>query len=312
MERQANYALVGVVSLAIFVGLIAFIVWLAGFSFNRQYDLYDVVFVGPIRGLSEGGEVHFNGIKVGEVSDISLDAKDPNKVIARARVTADVPIRTDSFATLEPQGITGVNFIQVTAGTSAKPLLKSTVTGNQVPILMSKRSAISDLLAGGGTVLERTVEALDRLNKVLSDQNVKSFSTTLANVESVSTELRERKAILADAQRAIQQAEKTAASIQQLAQSADQTVNGDGRRALKNLADAAEELKATARSAQGMISKLEAPTNDFATNGLPQLTEAVQSLRSTSDSLQGLVNDARQNPRGLISKPPAKEVEVEP
>ena len=35
--------------------------------------------------------------------------------------------------------------------------------------------ALSDLLEGGGTVLARTVEALDRVNKILSDKNIATF-----------------------------------------------------------------------------------------------------------------------------------------
>src|ERR1041385_9007324 len=117
MEKNANYALVGLSSLILFIGLVIFIVWLARLSISQEYDLYDIVFKGPVRGLSTGGEVHFNGIKVGEVTKISLDKADPTLVIARAKVTSDVPIRVDSYATLEPQGITGVNYVQITAGT---------------------------------------------------------------------------------------------------------------------------------------------------------------------------------------------------
>ena len=66
MERHANYALVGFATLALFLGLVVFIVWLARVEYGREYDLYDIVFVGPIQGLSQGGDVDFNGIKVGE------------------------------------------------------------------------------------------------------------------------------------------------------------------------------------------------------------------------------------------------------
>ena len=111
MERNANYALVGLSSLLLFAGIVIFVVWLARFQFARDYDMYDILFVGPVRGLNQGGEVHFNGIKVGEVTKIALDRNDSNQVIARVRVTSDVPIRTDSRATLEPQGITGVNYV---------------------------------------------------------------------------------------------------------------------------------------------------------------------------------------------------------
>ena len=84
MERNANYALVGIASTLLIIGLIAFSLWLAAFKIGKAYDNYDIVFKGPVRGLSQGVEVHFNGIKVGELTKISLDALDPTLVIARA------------------------------------------------------------------------------------------------------------------------------------------------------------------------------------------------------------------------------------
>ena len=65
MEKKSGYALIGLSALTLFIGLIVFVVWLAWLPFNREYELFDIVFVGPVRGLSEGGEVHFSGIKVG-------------------------------------------------------------------------------------------------------------------------------------------------------------------------------------------------------------------------------------------------------
>ncbi|MDI1366181.1 MAG: MlaD family protein [bacterium] len=312
MERNANYALVGAVTLAIFMGLVVFAVWLAKLQFNQDYDVYDILFVGPVRGLSEGGEVHFNGIKVGEVTKIALDKSDPNRVIARARVTSDVPIKTDSFATLEPQGITGVNYVQITAGSPAKPLLKETVQNGKIPVIRSQRSALSDLLEGGGTVLTRTIEALDRVNRVLSDDNVKTFSAALSDVQAITAEARERKAIIADAQKALQSIDTTAQSIAELSNSTQSLVNGDGKRSLGELADAAAEMKAAAKDARGMISKLEGPTTDFASTGLPQLSSAIVTLQSAAESLDRLVGDVEQNPRGVIGKPPAKQLEVKP
>src|SRR6185437_13533453 len=110
MERNANYALVGFASLVLFVGLAAFVLWLAQVRFARDYDLYDIVWAGPVRGIS-----------VGEITRITLDRENPSQVISRIKVTSDVPIKTDSFATLEPQGVTGVNYVQITAGTRRGP-----------------------------------------------------------------------------------------------------------------------------------------------------------------------------------------------
>lgn len=312
MEKNANYALVGLSSVVLFVGLLVFAFWLARFQLTRDFDVYDIVFQGPVRGISQGGEVHFNGIKVGEVERISLDPADPSRVIARARVTSDVPIRTDSYATLEPQGVTGVNYVQITAGTPANPLLKSVTERGQVPRIRSQRSALSDLLAGGGTVLTRTVEALDRVNRVLSDENIRTFSATVSDLQAFSAELRERKEIIADAQTALQNIDLAAQEFTKVAQSGQSLLDGEGKRTLTNLADAATEARAAAADLRSVVAKLEGPTSEFATNGLPQITDAVVSLQTSAASLERLASEIEANPRGLIGKPPATLKEVKP
>ncbi len=317
MEKNANYALVGLSTLILTVAMAVFIVWIARLNLNNQYDVYDIVFAGPVRGLNEGGEVHFNGIKVGEVTKIALDKTNPNNVIARARITEDVPIRTDSFATLEPQGITGLNYIQISAGTATKPLLKAEadarcerVTGGCIPILKSQRSAISDLLEGGGTVLTRTIEALDRINRVMSDQNVKTLSATLADIQSVTAELRDRRAVIADAQGAVQRADEALQEITRLSSTTREVIDGDGRRAIKNLADASAEVSVAAKETRTMVTRLQGPTSDFATNGLPQITATVIQLQSAAEALERLVNEIESSPTGTLGKPGATELKV--
>lgn len=312
MERRANYALVGFVTVGLLIGLFAFIVWLAGFSFNKHYDIYDVLFVGPVRGISEGGEVHFNGIKVGEVTKLALDPSDPNRVIARVRLTAGVPIRVDSYAVAEPQGITGVNYIQISGGTQGKPLLKDVTPRGTVPVIHSQKSTLADLLEGGGTVLQRSVETLDRVNRLLSDQNIRNISDTISDFKSLGDEMRERRAIIADAQKAIQDADQTVQSVNQLAKSSDKLVNGDAKRALSNLADASADLKETSREARTMLAKLQGPTTDFADHGLPQLSATIVSLEQTSKSLDSLARELQSSPQGALAKPPAKELKVKP
>ncbi|MBX7248157.1 MAG: MCE family protein [Caulobacteraceae bacterium] len=312
MERNAHYAAIGLATLVLFLGLILFVVWLARFQFAKEYDLYDIVFYGPVRGLSEGGEVHFNGIKVGEVTDLQLDRKNPNKVIARARLQADVPIKTDSRAMLEPQGITGVNYIQITAGGPRSPLLRAGLPDDAVPVIMSQPSPFSELLQGSGTVLASAVEALNRVNRVLSDENISNFSNTVKNVDEITAELKARKALFAKMEVAIENAGKAAAEFEALSRSGRNMLEGDGARALRNLERASKELEDTAREAKAMIANLNGPTTDFANNGLPQLTEAVDSLQRTSESLNQLIEEARANPQGLVAKPPAQEIEVQP
>ena len=312
MERNANYALVGFASLVLFFGLIVFVVWFARVSFSQQYDIYDVLFTGPVNGLSQGGEVHFNGIKVGEIVQIALDKDDPKNVVARVRVTSDVPIRADSLASIEPQGITGVSFIQITPGSTTRPMMKTMPHPGKYPILHSQQSAISNLLQGGGTVLVSVQEALHRVNEVLSDDNIKKISDTLDNINAITAEARKRKQLFADADTALKSIDTTAGSIQRLSDNANGLLNGDGKRAIHNAADAAVEIKEAAASGRVLIQKLQGPTVDFADNGLPQLTSAVATLQQTAQSLIRLANELEESPQSLITKAPAKEVEVKP
>ena len=312
MERNAHYAMVGVVSLVLLMGLALFVIWLARIQFVRQYDLYDVDFQGPVRGLSAGGEVYFNGIRVGEVTKLSLDRNRPNRVVARIRISSDSPVRVDSLASLEPLGITGVNYIQITAGTLSKPLLKDATPDDHVPVIHTARGSLESLLEGGGTVLARAVDALDRVNKLLSDKNIATISGTFTDVHALTSELASRKDLIAHLDETIQTANETTKKISNLTDSANQLVNGDAKRTLKNLADAADEIKATATDGREAIAAIKGPTVEFTSTGLPQLSATIIQMQSTAESLSRLVDDIQQNPRQLLSKPAANKVELKP
>lgn len=312
MERNANYFLVGLISLILLILSAVFVTWLARVQFAQDYAIYDISFVGPVRGLSEGGEVHFNGIKVGEVTKISLDPKDPKRVIARGRITSDVPIRTDSYATLEPQGITGVNYVQITAGTATKPLLRDAAERGTVPVILSQQGPLADLLEGGGTVLTRTLDAINRVNQVMSDDNIKSLGRTFKNIEAVTAEARDRKAVIEEAETTLKNIDRAAQSFESLSQSSEAFVKGDAHKSMADVSAAAEELRTATTEARGLIAQLKEPTAEFTKTGLPRLSSAISTLQSAAESLDRLATEAEVNPRGLVSKAPAKELEVRP
>src|SRR3546814_12484168 len=64
MERDANYGLIGGLTLALLAAAFGFILWLGQSQFARNFDEYRIIFDGPVRGLSEGGEVQFNVLPV--------------------------------------------------------------------------------------------------------------------------------------------------------------------------------------------------------------------------------------------------------
>ena len=312
MERDAHYALVGAISAALLLGLLLFAVWLARLQFANQYTVYDIDFKGPVRGLSSGGDVYFNGIKIGEVTKLSLDRRDPNRVVARARLSAEAPIKTDSTGSLEPMGVTGVSYIQITAGSPGRPLLRDVTPPARIPVIRTKRSALEGLLEGGGDVLARSVEALDRVNALMSDQNMANFSATLANVRDATALAKNQGALLADLDKTLKGLNVTTQHIDALAVNANATLDGPGKKTLADLDAAAEQLHASAADARSFLTQLKGPTQEFATNGLPQLSRTIVTLQTAAESLDRLVGEVEQNPRQLITKPAAKTVLVKP
>lgn len=312
MEKDANYALVGLVSLLLLVGLLSFGIWLSQFNLNRDFQNYDIVFQGPVNGLSRGGEVRFNGIKVGEITHIELYPQNTEKVVAHVRMSTDVPVRIDSVASIEPLGITGVNFIQVSAGTRTNPLIREQTPFGRTPVIPSRPSALDGILSGGESVLTETVKALQGINAILTPQNIASIQGTLRNTEAFSEELARRKEVVADTQAALQSLDKAAQEIAALSASSKVVLEGEGAQSLKSLGEAATETQAAVKDVRALIARVDGPEGEYTTNSLAQFTAAISALQGAADSLTRLSRELESNPRGLLTKSPGKEKEVRP
>ena len=147
---------------------------------------------------------------------------------------------------------------------------------------------------------------------MLSDQNLKEISGTIADVHAITTQARANKQLFADADKALKSIDATAASLKTLSESSNTLVNGEGKRSLKEIGDAAVELKGAAADARAlMLKRLDGPTTQFANTGLPQLTQAIASLQQAAESMNRLATEAEQSPQALVvQKPPAQEVQV--
>ena len=78
METRARYALIGLFMLAVIAASFGFVYWLEeqGRLFASA-TTYLVQFQSSVSGLLVGSAVLFNGIRVGEVTQLGLDADHP-------------------------------------------------------------------------------------------------------------------------------------------------------------------------------------------------------------------------------------------
>jgi phospholipid/cholesterol/gamma-HCH transport system substrate-binding protein len=275
METRANFVLLGAVAIIGAALLMIFAAWLIGTDWREGASRYDVVFQGPVRGLANGAEVRFNGIKVGEVKTLRLDPENATRVIARIQISATTPVRTDTRARLEAVGLTGVTLIQLDAGTQSQPLLKEAL-GRPPPRIYAVAGTIEDLLSDRN--VRRIIETLE---------NLETITGRLAREDSVVSESAVAARELSAAARAFAQfSEETRASVRRLTPSAEQTLlNAQG---------------ATAK-ADRAIAELERAAGEASGETLPEMTEAAQDLRRLSQALERLAGEIEESPTSFIS-----------
>jgi len=191
METRANYVLVGAVVLALIAAAFGFVIWLARVDLENKPQTYLVYFYGSVAGLQVGSEVQYRGVPVGRITEIRIDPEN----IERIRVVVDVnqgtPVKTDTYATLGLQGITGVAYIQLKGGTQNAPDLFAEVKDGY-PVIPSRPSGLEQVLDRAPELLERAIVISERLEQLLSEKNINGISASIENVRTTTQTLADR------------------------------------------------------------------------------------------------------------------------
>jgi phospholipid/cholesterol/gamma-HCH transport system substrate-binding protein len=177
METRANYVLIGAFTLAVIAAALGFVLWFQSLHSAKLRSPLRVVFEGPASGLRNGGNVNFNGIRIGEVMSVKLD--NPRRVVALVMIENKAPIRKDTIVGLEFQGLTGVAAISLKGGEEAAPPVPLDEDG--VPILTADPNALQD-------VTEAIRATLQNVNRIVSD-NQQSVKNSLHNLETFTAAL---------------------------------------------------------------------------------------------------------------------------
>src|SRR5207302_6645223 len=116
METRAPFVIVGAFVLAAIMAVFGFVYWLQNTGGLGPRSSYHVQFEGSVPGLLVGAAVLFNGIRVGEVTELGLAPGNPRGVNATISVASTTPVRADTKVGLEFQGLTGVPVITLEGG----------------------------------------------------------------------------------------------------------------------------------------------------------------------------------------------------
>ncbi|SRR5579875_56739 len=308
METKAHHVLIGAFTLVVVAAVVLFALWLAKTSISRQYHYYDIVFSEAVTGLSKGSAVQYNGIQVGEVSQLKLDPRDPRKVIAQIQVAADTPVKTDTRAKLGLLGLTGVAFVQLSGGAPSSPLLLPT-PDNPEPQIPAESSALTKLLSSGSDVVTTLNGILDRLSRILSQENADRISETLQNLDqttaAIAAERQDIRDLIKQTSMASRQLNATLASV-------DSLVSGPGRQTLERTQTTLASLQHTSQTLDQLLQENRGNLQS-GLQGVGQIGPTLRELRSTLRDLHSLTSKLQGNPAGyLLGREQPQEFEPKP
>lgn len=303
METRASYVLIGAFAAALFVAAFGFVLWLGKLSLEREWVHYDIVFEEAVTGLTEGGAVQYNGIQVGEVRKLSLAADDPRRVIAHVRLNGDTPVKTDTHARLNIVGLTGVTVIQLSGGTPGAAALEPAPNEATARILADV-SAMQSLLASGQDVALSANEALIRLNKLMSDDNLAHVATALRSIDdvtqSLATQREDLRSLVADLNAASHQLKQTLQRVDRLSSTTDALVHERVQPFLDDARGWLTSARRTTDAATELLDRNREPIARFTTDGLSQLVPVLVELRATLRTLRSTSERLQDDPAGYL------------
>jgi phospholipid/cholesterol/gamma-HCH transport system substrate-binding protein len=168
METRAPFIIVGAFVLAAIGAVFGFVYWLHNTAGTGVRTVHHVQFEGSVSGLLVGAAVLFNGIRVGEVTDLGLAVNSPRKVDATIAVASSTPVHADTKVGLDFQGLTGVPVIALEGG-------------KEIGASTGPQTLIADA-AAGESMTQAARNALARVDSVLAD-NAEPLKSTIANLK---------------------------------------------------------------------------------------------------------------------------------
>ena len=179
METRAPYALIGLFVMTVIAAAFGFVYWLHNGGGLTERTIYRVHFENTVSGLLKGASVLFNGIRVGEVTNLQLDTNNSKVITATIAVDAGTPVRADTMAGLDFQGLTGVPVVTLQGGSA--PLNASSQASGEPFVLTADPSA-------GQSMTNSARDTLRRLDTILAD-NSEAIHSTMANLSTFTDAL---------------------------------------------------------------------------------------------------------------------------
>ncbi len=334
MERRSPYVLIGAAMILFIAAVAGFVIWKLRAGDRTAYAYYDILFSGDVQGLTTDSPVFYRGLRVGRVANIQLTSRvDTQRSTGRERLSEkievtvavdwNIDIRERSYAVFEKPFIAGAPFIQIVGRLDVDQIKPKHRAGDRpYPEIREGASFLQATSTSAQELLTKAGVTVDRLNELLSPDNVGAVSDTLRNLSTLTTGLAKQDAAiqstLAELPVAIAEFRKTFDKVNALTDSLNTIAlelgpqDAASRKALagkepseisKTLVEARTALK-NIDNAAGQLNKLigdsKGPVKNFTETGLNELSMTIRELRQLTANLNVIATRLERDPSGFV------------
>lgn len=297
MEDKINFAVVGVFVLVLSAGLIGGVLWFSsGKSYGTVYETYLTYMKESVSGLNLNAPVRYLGVEVGHVQKIALAPGNVEQVKLTLAIERGTPVKVDTVAVLQTQGLTGLAFVELTGGGRDSPSLEKQAS-EEYPVIKAGPSLMTRLDSAVTALLVNLNKTSENLNALLDADNRRAFKKTLVDLETLSNTLAARSKLidssLVDAAHTMKNTARLTDELTQLAPRVQRS------------ADAFDRMSNQLRHAGASAGSTLDSTRQFTNETLPEVQKLVTQLRDLTGSLQRISDQIEQNPSVLVYGKPA-------
>jgi phospholipid/cholesterol/gamma-HCH transport system substrate-binding protein len=299
METRASYLIVGTFMLALIAGAIGFAMWITRANLRESNVFYYIYFTGSVAGLQNGSSVQLRGVPVGNVADISIDQGNIELIQVTVSIKVGTPIKTNTVAQLQLQGITGLSVIQLSGGTQDAPPLEPAL-GKRRAVIPSIPSPLERVFQSVPEVTTQVVELAARLNDLLNDENRQAIAHVFANLDTLTSSLANSRG---DVTKLLHDSSTLVASLDGLASQLGKDAHnlaGRSEQTAAALGDTAKSVSRMADEFRRIATDNQTALHDFGQTGLYEMTQLMSDARVLVNTLTRLAEQIERDPTRFL------------
>lgn len=308
MEPKVNYVIAGLFVVLLGAVSLAAVLWLSKSDYGAAYDRYYTYMRESVSGLSINGPVKYRGVEVGRVKEIILNPENPEEVRLTMDITRGTPIKEDTLAVLDVQGLTGLAIINLAGGSRGSPPLTAKA-GETYPVIKAGPSlffridaALSRLLAD--QALSRLMADLDGFTRdaraALDEDNRAALKRILNETAELTHTLAARSKLLdqgaINAARTLENSAKISAAINEQLPAIMERI-GRSAGALESMS---KEMARASTAVSAVVSDSRPNIEQFTGQTLAETGLLIAELRQLTASLQRVARELEREPNALV------------